>query len=285
MAINQAPVEVPGGRVINPPGMPYPVEVPGGSVIDPPGMPYPVEVPGGKVINPPASEGVAIPATGNGIGLLGTEGVLGSSGQLPPGAKPVTGSRQPEKRTRGISSRQVAYPSTQFKGAESYFDPSKSTVQGQLQGLLSDSNPLMQQAKSRAMQQANARGLQNSSLAATAGQAAMYDAALPIASQDAQTYQALNMLNADYDIKTDFWNKQNAFDKMALEKNLSADERQFMTSAFSGMFNNVISAANRIMVDDTLDAAGKRNAIDEIWQNYQDSVKTFSDLNNYDYEW
>lgn len=63
------------------------------------------------------------------------------------------------------------------------------TVQGQLSKILkSGTSPLLQQAETRALQQANQRGLLNSSLAVQAGQEAVIGAALPIAQQDAQTY-------------------------------------------------------------------------------------------------
>jgi len=175
---------------------------------------------------------------------------------------------------------------TYTKGRD-YLDPDKSTMAGQMEGLLGDaeSNPMVQMRQSQALQAMQGRGLKNTSMATTAADAAMYQYLTPIAQQDAQTYAAMDRLDADYDFKTDFWNKQNAFDKMALEMNLSMDERQMMTTAFAGMFNNISTAAGRIMVDDSLDAQGKRTAMDELWQNYQDSVTTFSDLNNYDYEW
>lgn len=62
------------------------------------------------------------------------------------------------------------------------------TVQGQIGNIVSSGSPLMQQAETRAQQQMNQRGLINSSMAIGAGQNALYDAALPIASADAQTY-------------------------------------------------------------------------------------------------
>lgn len=67
-------------------------------------------------------------------------------------------------------------------------DPTKETVQGQITGLMSKENPLMTQARTNAAQTANARGLLNSSMAAGAGEQAVINTALPIASQDASTY-------------------------------------------------------------------------------------------------
>jgi hypothetical protein len=83
-------------------------------------------------------------------------------------------------------------------GATTTWTPSsQSTVAGQLTGLLDPNSPLIQQARAAAMDQANARGLQNSSMAATAGDAAAYNVALPIAQADASTYAKAGQYNAD----------------------------------------------------------------------------------------
>jgi hypothetical protein len=70
------------------------------------------------------------------------------------------------------------------------------TVAGQLDGILAANNPLMQRAQTRANQDMAARGLLNSSMAVGAGQAALYDAALPIAQADAGTFGAAAKTNA-----------------------------------------------------------------------------------------
>lgn len=70
------------------------------------------------------------------------------------------------------------------------------TVEGRVEGIIAKNSPLMQQAESRAMQQANSRGLINSSIAATAGQSAVLDAATNIGRQDAQTFANAESQNA-----------------------------------------------------------------------------------------
>ncbi|HEU4621930.1 MAG TPA: hypothetical protein VFS42_06875 [Burkholderiaceae bacterium] len=69
------------------------------------------------------------------------------------------------------------------------------TVNKQLQNLLSSNSPYIDQAKQRAYQYANARGLQNSSLAASAGEEAAIAQALPIAQADAATYNRQALAN------------------------------------------------------------------------------------------
>lgn len=70
------------------------------------------------------------------------------------------------------------------------------TVQGQLGGILAANSPLLQQARAASDVQMNRRGLLNSSMAIGAGQEAVIKTALPIASQDAQTFGRAGEFNA-----------------------------------------------------------------------------------------
>ena len=74
-------------------------------------------------------------------------------------------------------------------------DNNKSTVQGQMTGLLSTDSPYVQVARTGAAQQANSRGLLNTSMAVTAGEDAAIRSALPIAQQDANTYNQIGQFN------------------------------------------------------------------------------------------
>jgi hypothetical protein len=82
----------------------------------------------------------------------------------------------------------------QVSSGLNYVDQDKSTVKGQLNSLLSQDSPYIQQAELAGERQAASRGMLNSSMAAGASRAEAYKAALPIAQQDAQTYaQAQNL--------------------------------------------------------------------------------------------
>ncbi len=86
-------------------------------------------------------------------------------------------------------------------------NPETDTVQGQLKKILDeDDSPLMRRARAMALAQMAGRGLLNSSLAATAGYAAMIDKALPIAQQDAQTYFNQGLKNQDYQNQAELTN-------------------------------------------------------------------------------
>jgi hypothetical protein len=74
---------------------------------------------------------------------------------------------------------------------------SKQTVQGQVGDIIAADSPLMQRAATRADQQMNRRGLMNSSMAVGAGQSAVMDAAMPIATADAQTNAQSANFNAN----------------------------------------------------------------------------------------
>jgi hypothetical protein len=62
------------------------------------------------------------------------------------------------------------------------------TVSGQLQRILSEDSPLLQGARARASESSAARGMQNSSMAAGAGERALIETATPIAGADAATH-------------------------------------------------------------------------------------------------
>lgn len=84
---------------------------------------------------------------------------------------------------------------TGFQGAQTQVNQPTDTVAGQITGLIDANSPLMQQAARRANEAANAKGLLNSSIAVGAGQEAVMDRALPIATQDANTYTNTRLAN------------------------------------------------------------------------------------------
>ena len=131
-----------------------------------------------------------------------TSGSMGTGGGQPSGGMPTTGINL-----------------AQLQGANSWGVQPNETVRSQLQQIIADDSPLMQQARTRALQTANSRGLLNSSMARTAADSAMYDAAMPIATQDASTYARAGEFNA---------NTKNTF---------SRDNNQFVRDAYMADFN------------------------------------------------
>lgn len=80
------------------------------------------------------------------------------------------------------------------------------TMQGQLQQILSDDNPLLQRARARAAAGMQSRGLSNSTMAIGASEGAMYDVAMPIAQQDASTYAQAGLANQQVGNQTQQFN-------------------------------------------------------------------------------
>jgi len=87
------------------------------------------------------------------------------------------------------------------QGQSSNYTPTTSqvsnnaTVQGRMEGLLSQGSQYMKAAESKANEISNKRGLLNSSMAVGAAQKANIESALPIASQDAGTFDMRERTN------------------------------------------------------------------------------------------
>lgn len=147
------------------------------------------------------------------------------------------------------------------------------TVFAQLQKVLASDSPLMQMARTRAMQDASSRGLLNSSMAGTAGEAALYDAAMPIATADAGTYAGAAQFNAG--ASNDFARDNNAFTREAFmaEYNLAANEwakRQDQQRTLDAMSIDQQYMLDRDAIQNGYQSA--RDAIANGWQIERDAT-------------
>lgn len=114
--------------------------------------------------------------------------------------------KQNEVATYSATQAQASTPTSVGYKPNEFTVNKESTVAGQLDSVIKQDSPLLQQARRRAelksAQAMNDRGLLNTSLAVgsatEAADAALYDRALPIAQADAQTYgtAATNTTNA-----------------------------------------------------------------------------------------
>lgn len=125
------------------------------------------------------------PATGT-TGL-DAQGTVGSAVTAAPTANTATAAQAAPS----------TYTPTQLGAQTNWTVGSDQTVQGQLKGLTNYDNPLNQGIIANTQAQANDRGMLNSSMAATAGQSAVLQNALPIATADAQTFAKAAGYNAD----------------------------------------------------------------------------------------
>lgn len=159
---------------------------------------------------------------------------------------------------------------------------SDQTVQGQIKKIVDDDSPLMQQALTRATQKMNQRGLINSSINVGAGQEAVLSAALPIAQQDAKTYETAN---------TNTVNAQNA----ALNFGASADNAANSQNAQAGTNVNLANteaenkargdaaAASNAMTTQLATAqldANTREAISKLDNQYRQLLQSSNDATN-----
>lgn len=122
------------------------------------------------------------------------------------------------------------------------------TVAGQIGDLLDANSPYLQAARDRSMRASNARGLSNSSIAASAGEAAAYEAALPIATSDAQAYRDVDSYNAALMNQGLMYNTdaQNTFkgQQLQIDANAAINTQNNATSTK----NNAASLANQLTV-------------------------------------
>ena len=86
-------------------------------------------------------------------------------------------------------------PSTLTGPATRSIVSADETVSGQMDKILASNSPLLQRAKTRAAQAANSRGLLNSSMGVQAGEEAVLTTAMPMAQQDAATYNKQGLTN------------------------------------------------------------------------------------------
>ena len=122
----------------------------------------------------------------------------------PTGYNPDFDSRANDRSSAMLQTRDKDYSSAVERAADVDLAPVKNwdvtgnqTVQGQVQGLVDEGNPLMEASRRQASNAANSRGMLNSTMASSAGQAAMFDTALDIARPDAEMYGKAASYNAD----------------------------------------------------------------------------------------
>lgn len=153
----------------------------------------------------------------------------------------------------------------------------KSTVAGQMDSLLQKDSDYMKRAETKGLQYANSRGILNTDMAVGAAYGSAMDAALPIAQQDASTYNNQSLVNQQY---SNTANRDNAiFDNDANQFN--ATNKQNMTLANMNAENEAgrFNAGNEQQVNlanqNADNAAAQFNATQS-----QQAAKSNQDANN-----
>lgn len=200
----------------------------------------------------------------------------------------------------------VGAQSTQLDKPMGWNVTDDQTVEGRINRIIKAGSPLMEQAKSRSLEAANARGLSNTSMAVTAGESALYDAALPIAQSDAATFAKAAGYNADQtnQFKVQNANFENEFklqdkgnqqqkdmaliqretqvqlanldaqNKAQAEALAQANQRLLETnSQAASAFQTAMSAINNIQNNNQMDANTKTQAIAQVWRDVQTQLR------------
>lgn len=172
---------------------------------------------------------------------------------------PPTNQWNPSAPATGINLSQV-------QNATPWQVAQNQTVAKQIEQIIAADSPLMQQARMRALQAANQRGLLNSSMAVSAGESALYDAAMPIAQQDAATYADAARFNAD--ATNTFSRDNNAFvrDAFMADFNMAANEWAKKQDQIRNL--ETLSVQNRYTLERDAIQNGYQSARDAILNGY-----------------
>ncbi len=137
------------------------------------------------VLQPPAATPSPAQTAGMGFGF--------KPSTVAPAPQPPAAAPAPMRAAGGLSLLDAATTWNPTTGTVS----DDETVARQLERLLSANSAYVDQARQRAIQMANERGLQNTTLAASAGEEAAIAQALPIAQHDAQSFFTRASQNLD----------------------------------------------------------------------------------------
>lgn len=142
-----------------------------------------------------------------------------------------------------------------FQAVTSQVDKPTETVSGQLQGIMAQDNPLMQQARTQATQGMAARGLVNSSINQGAGVAAMLERAIPIATADANTFSNRALTNTNNQNTVGMSNTQaaNQFGLLGNQQAFTADQTQ-VTQNFQAAQSQLDRAQQTALTDKSVEA-------------------------------
>lgn len=156
------------------------------------------------------------------------------------------------------------------------------TVQGQLSGLMEKDSPFLQQARTRAAQTANSRGLLNSTMAASAGEAAAYDAALPVAAKDADINLSQRQLNQK--VVADFGMQKMRGDQSKELANIEASYKTLMQAndSASRFFSQISSSISDILKEPNIPVEQKGQLVEKQKQLLQNGMSVIGAISNLD---
>lgn len=200
-----------------------------------------------------------------------------------------------------------------YNSIQAHLNPETDTVEGRVNALMTSGNPLLDRASHLADQRSNERGLINSSIGTQAGQAAVLDAAMQMATPDAAAYNTQRLTNQGYDNDAAKYNANevntikkmgysndltqsnmtlgNYFDMNKLDKQsqnqLTQLQHQADITHDATSYNAALNAAaafsaevNRINSDDKLDYSIKPGLIQAAEDNFNRQLAYYAALGN-----
>lgn len=159
----------------------------------------------------------------------------------------------------------------QYTPQLSTVDAAKETTAGQLQSIIAEDSPLMQQARAQAKQGMAQRGLINSSMSQGAGVAAMLERATPIAAADASIFgnRAIGNQNAVNTGGQFNASEQNKFGLQTGEQAFTASQNQ-LNQNFAAAQSQLDRAQQTAIADKGVEA---QSALQRAQQNF-DAAQT-----------
>ena len=145
---------------------------------------------------PPTPPGIIAGAVGPGTGGTPSTTPQPASGGIASNAQGTGGSTSSSSSSTSITPGANGNPA-QLGTPTAWNVTAPQTVEGRIANIVDPNNPIIQQAQAQARIAAAGQGLQNTSMATTAGEAAAYQAAIPIAQADAATAAKAAGYNAD----------------------------------------------------------------------------------------
>lgn len=162
-------------------------------------------------------------------------------------------------------------------------------VSERLGDILSSSSPLMERAATSGLQFANRRGLGNSSMAAEAMQAAMIDAATPIATRDAELAQQTALAKFEDSRLREMARSEDSrirelaqaeldSREMLEAQRVAASDRQNLASAVAQIQSNRMSSLPQMYVDPKLPASARSSGLNSINQASSEAIAYMQNL-------
>lgn len=153
-----------------------------------------------------------------------------------------------------------------------------NSVSGRVDAILASDSPLMRRAGAEGMQAANRRGLGNSSMSVQASQAAILNAATPIASQEAQQQASAELAAADASNRERLQQAQLDAAAADTQARIAADERAKMLAALTDLTGQRFNALSNILANHKVSSGARSSAISSFNDQYQSTLNYLQNL-------